>query len=206
MKCVSRASLCVVVGILFAACAGQPASPPRWLVLAPLAPVATTPMTGDPAVIVGPVDLPAYTDRASLFVLHADTELRALPDARWAEPLARNVSRVLVENLSRVLGSGEVTTLGGAARPDSLQVAVEITEFVTTEEGAAELTAVWRVLGDGGRAVLASGKIRHVDPGTGREHAAHAAALSRALAALSHEIGAALRALPPGVRGSRAER
>jgi len=183
-----------------AGCAVKPAQPVHWLVLSPLAPVTehTVPAARrDTAVLVGPIDLPAYTDRAQLLVLRNQSEMQTMPAVRWAEPLGQNFSRVLVENLSRLLATGQVTTLGGIQTPGSVQLAIEVTEFVTTVEGEARLTAYWRVLGAGGREVHAADKTHYVEALEGSDGPARASALSRALAALSRDLAEAVRSSTP---------
>lgn len=190
--------LCAIAGLLLMAggCAVTPAPPVQWLVLAPLSAPATSQgaAAAGPDVIVGPVDLPAYTARAPLLLLRNEAEMEAVADARWAEPLDSSVTRVLVENLSRLLATGRVSTLGGDEHAGGAQVAIEITEFVTTTDGEARVTAYWRVLADGGRTVRHAARSRLVEPVAAGGAVEHALALSRALATLSGDIAAAIRA------------
>ena len=191
----------LVLGVLAVAsgCVVRSPPPTQLLVLVPLGSVAASvqpPEPGPervPALVIGPIDLPAYTERAQVLTLHGDSELRAAVSARWAEPLEQNFSRVLVENLSRLLGTDEVTTLGSVHAPTALQITLEVTEFVATDAGFAVLTAYWRVLGDGGRKVLASDKTHYQEPANGSDFPALVAAMSRALAALSRDIAQALQ-------------
>lgn len=187
---------CLLALLAAGGCGVRSSPPPQLLVLAPLAhdvPVAAPLPASFAGLVVGPVDLPDYSEHTHLVILRNDSEMQVIPLTRWAEPLAANFSRVLVENLSRLLGTGQIATLGGVQAPASLQVTVEITEFVTTDAGQARLTAYWRVLGDGGRRVLASDKSSYVEAVAGSGHAAHAAALSRTIAALSEDLARAVR-------------
>ena len=199
-------NIALVLGVLAIAsgCVVRSTPPAQLLVLVPLASAAqgtaATSMKPSelgpervPALVIGPIDLPAYTERAQVLTLHGESELRAAVSARWAEPLDQNFSRVLVENLSRLLGTHEVTTLGSVHAPTALQITLEVTEFVVTDAGFAGLTAYWRVLGDGGRKVLASDKTHYQEPTNGSDFPALVAAMSRALAALSRDIALALQ-------------
>lgn len=190
-------------------CAGRRPPPAQLLMLTPLTsasmdnPAPSVRMPGRapapvPALVIGPIDLPAYTERSQVLRLHEQSELQAAVTARWAEPLEENFSRVLVENLSRLLGTGQVTSLGGVQARSALQVTVEVTEFVATDTGQATLTAYWRVLGESGRALLASNKTRYQEAATGADYPALVAAMSRTVAALSRDIARAVRGLADG--------
>lgn len=202
---VRHAILVMVVAVLCALATGctiRASSPKQLLVLSPLSDASLPQATGAaamPALVVGPINLPAYTARAQVLVLKNESEMQASASARWAEPVDESFSRVLVENLSRLLHTGRVAALGGVQAPESLQVAVEVTEFITTDAGQARLTAFWQVLGGGGRTVLAQDKMHYAAPISGEDYSARAAALSQALAALSRDIaGAVQRVIVPG--------
>ena len=110
-------AMLAIVSTLAVGCAVGVASPTQLLVLTPLtdtAPREEPSAVTLPLLIVGPVALPAYTDRTQFLVLKSAAEMQAAATARWAEPLDEGVSRVLVENLSRLLHTGRVATLGRA--------------------------------------------------------------------------------------------
>ena len=180
--------------VLANGCAVQPSRPTQLLVLAPLAtaPTATVARAARPALVIGPINLPAYSERPQVLTLHDESELLVAEAARWAEPLDKNFSRVLVENLSRLLGTDSIATLGALQSPASLQITVEVTEFVVTDAGQARLTAYWRVLGNGGRQILASHKTHYQEEAVGRDYPALVGAMSRALAALSRDLALAV--------------
>ncbi len=200
-------AMLAIVSTLAVGCAVGVASPTQLLVLTPLtdtAPREEPSAVTLPLLIVGPVALPAYTDRTQFLVLKSAAEMQAAATARWAEPLDEGVSRVLVENLSRLLHTGRVATLGRAQAADSLQVTVEVTEFITTASGQAQLTAFWQVLGDDGRTVLAQDKTQFTAAMADTDYPAQATALSEALAALSRAIADAVREIVNTARPSGA--
>jgi uncharacterized protein len=179
-------------------CAVRSVQPTQLFMLAPLArTMAGEAARGEsPPLVIGPIDLPAYTNRLQVLTLRHDTELVAATSARWAEPLDKNFSRVLIENLSRLMGTQAIATLGGLASPASLQVTLEVTEFIATEAGQANLTAYWRVLGGGGRQILVSRKTHYEEAAQGTDYPALVGAMSRTLAALSRDLAQALSAIP----------
>lgn len=189
-----------LVCVVLSACALKPSTPTRLYGLTPQLPAASVAvMDGGtmPSLVVGPVDLPAYTRRAPLLTLHGDGEYRSSSSGRWAEPLEQNVTRVLAENLSRALGTAEVSLLGAAPPGAERQVMVQFSEFVVTDQHEVRLTAYWRILDASSRNVLASGKKEQAESVSTLEDADIATGMSRALAALSGELAAALRALRP---------
>ena len=177
---------------LHSGCAIRSTAPPQLLVLTALVAPAVVNDTS-PGVVVGPISLPAYADRAQFLILKGDSEMVGAENARWVEPLAQNFSRVLVEDLSRRLATGRITSLGAAAAADSLQIALEVTDFVTTQTGEARLTVYWRILSVDGRQVLASHKSSYSESVAGNDYPAWAAAMSRMLAALSADLASAIR-------------
>jgi uncharacterized lipoprotein YmbA len=79
--------------------------------------------------------------------------------------------------------------------PLAYQVVVEVTQFLGEPGGQASLEARWSVLGRNGQAVLVRKKSSFTEPIGGEEYQALAAALSRTVAHLSHEIAASITAL-----------
>jgi uncharacterized lipoprotein YmbA len=188
------------VCIAVSACAMKPSTPTRLYGLTPQLQAASVTVTEEgamPSLVVGPVDLPAYTRRAPLLTLHGDGEYRSSSSGRWAEPLEQNVTRVLAENLSRALGTAEVSLLGSAPPGAERQVMVQFSEFVVTDQQEVRLIAYWRILDASGRNTLASGKKEQVESVSTLGDADIAAGMSRALAALSEELATAMRALRP---------
>ncbi len=177
---------------LLAGCALKPSAPARLYGLTSLVSATSATDSGKPSLVVGPIDLPAYTRRSSLLTLHGSSEYRSSAHGRWAEPLEQNVTRVLAENLSRVLGSAKVSTLGSAPPGAEQQVMVQFSEFVVNDQQEVRLIAYWRVLDAVNRNVLASGKWEQVERVSGLEDAEVVSGMSRALAGMSLELAAAL--------------
>ena len=158
---------------------------------------STTANNIGPAVLVGPVTLPAYLNRAQVVTLAGDHELVLDEVNRWAEPLQENFSRVLVENLSLLLNTPEVYAFDRrGSTPVDFQIIIDVTRFDTDAEGGAYLTVFWRVVGKDGKA-----------PSIKRKSVFHAAASSagiakileaqnRTLTEFSRELAKAIQSLP----------
>ena len=172
--------------------------PTRFYTLSPLAAAPGGAPPGSlPDLVVGlePVALPPYLDRSQL-VTRAGSNRVVLADFdSWAEPLDGLFSRVLAENLALLLGTDEVLLLPQRRLMSmDYQVEVDVTRFDVDTSGNAVLDARWWVFGRGGEKLLRSGRSRLIEPTTVDDPSAAAAALSRALGAMSQDIAGALAA------------
>jgi uncharacterized lipoprotein YmbA len=79
--------------------------------------------------------------------------------------------------------------------PLDYQVVVEVTQFLGTPSGSVSLVALWRVLGKDGREAVASRQSSFSESAGSQEYGALAAALSRTVASLSHDIATTITAL-----------
>ncbi len=96
--------------LLAAGCAGS--KPSRFYMLSPVSggPEGRAPASEcrDLAIGVGPVDFPEYLDRPQIVTRTGEDILKLAEHDRWAEPLDRNFTRVLAENLSVLLATDRV--------------------------------------------------------------------------------------------------
>ncbi len=145
---------------------------------------------------LGPISLPEYLERPALVTRVAATEIQLSPHARWAEPLEEGIERTLRLNLAALLGPRRLVShpWPPSQRPD-YAVAIDITRFELDARGDALLGARWTLRdGRSGEVFAARETSLALAAGAGGTEAG-VLALSRALAGLSHEIAAALRAL-----------
>jgi uncharacterized protein len=184
----------LAAGLALAACADS--QPTRFYTLAALPdapPEAMPALPSDLSVGVGPVTLPPYLDRPQL-VTRAGSNRMVLADFdSWAEPLQGLFARVLAENLTLLLGTDDVLSLP-QRRPMALdyQVEIDVTRFDVDSGGSAALDARWWVFGRNGDKLLRSGRSTVTEPTQVGDYTAAAAALSRALGAMSTEIAQAI--------------
>ena len=185
---------CLAAALALAGCAES--QPTRFYTLSGLAAGTgeTLPaLAPDITVGVGPVTLPAYLDRPQL-VTRAGSNRMVLADFdSWAEPLDGLFARVLADNLALLLGTDDVLLLP-QRRPTPLdyQVEVDVARFDVDADGNANLDARWWVYGRGGERLLQSGRSTITEAASPGDYAAAAAALSRALGAMSTEIAEAI--------------
>lgn len=190
----------LLLGGLVLSLAACSLTPPRAQHLYGLAPrPAASGSVGDwpanaPLVTVGPVNLPDYLRRAQILLLTDEVEYKPSAQGRWAEPLEAAVTRVMVENLATALGGGQVASLAAAPGGTRLQLTLQITEFVATDAGEVRFGGFWRLLAPDGREVRAGARFALRQPMQGGGDAAVVNAMSDALAALTPDLVAALRA------------
>jgi len=177
------------------AAAGCGASPPsRFYTLDAVAPPSTAPAARY-AVIVGPVSVPASVDRPEFVVQVAPNQVRLDEFNRWAAPLSDSIARTVAGDLAQLLASPDVATAPLAHFKPAYRVTISVQRFDSIDGQAAVLDAVWVVhQAASGRTDSGHTLAREAVQGTGFD--ALAAAHSRALATLSADVAAAIRAQP----------
>jgi hypothetical protein len=147
---------------------------------------------------VGPVKIPAYLDRPEMATRSAPDSLQFAEFDKWAEPLEKNLTRVIAENLATLLSTDRVGVFPWLNSAQvQYQVTVDITQLERMPDGKVILAARWNILGDHGENMLVIESSRFSIPIESAGYEAIASAESRAVEALSREIAAAVRSLPP---------
>jgi len=147
---------------------------------------------------VGPINIPEYLDRPQMATRSTPDSLQFAEFDKWAEPLQKNLTRVLAENLAILLSTDRVGVYPWLTGTQvQYQVTVDITQLERMPEGKVILAARWNVLGDHGDNLLLVKSSRFSIPIESAGYEAIASAESRAVEALSREIAAAVKSLPP---------
>lgn len=158
---------------------------------------ATATSDGAPAanysVVVGPVSVPAEVNRPQFTVQVAPNRVAVDEFNRWAGPLNENITRVVAENLAALLGTSQVSSLPLANFKPTFHVSIEVQRFESVPGKSATVEAVWVVQKTAGE-ISESGHSLATETVSGNGFDALAAAHSRALAKISAEIAAAIRA------------
>ena len=128
---------------LAAGCAGS-AKDTRLYVLSPVAAAAAT-APGEPvSVVVAGVRLPLYLDRSQIVTRSGDNRLELAEFDLWGGSLRQDLTRVLAENLSRLLGNPRVVAAPHDLRaPAAIRVEVEVLAFERGPDGRVRLAAKW---------------------------------------------------------------
>lgn len=145
-----------------------------------------------PRVVVEPAALPELVDRPQL-VLQADGhQVTILEQQRWAEPLRTGIPRVVAENLTRLLGTNQVSTRDDAIGTPDCRVVIDVRRFESQRGSAVSLDTLWVVSCAGAPRRTGQAQVR--EPVTGDSFDAVVAAHGRALDVVSRDIATAVRA------------
>src|ERR1700730_1601415 len=145
------------------------------------------------AVTVGPVTVPASVDQPEFVVQVASNRVELDEFDRWAAPLSDGIARAVAGNLVVLLGTPDVVTSPMANFIPTYSVTINVQRFESTRNQGVLLEAVWAVPQTTGGA-MRSGRTVAQETAQGDSYDALAAAHSRALARMSGDIAAAIRA------------
>jgi uncharacterized protein len=142
---------------------------------------------------VGPINLPEYVNRPQIVTRASQNELVLAPFDRWAEPLSDTFSRVLAENISRLMCTKNIAIFPWRVpSPPDFRVEAEVTRMDGELGKEAVLEAWWTVSGGPDKKVIESKQSKFVEPVNGPGYEALVQAQSRILAALSKEMTQAI--------------
>ena len=145
---------------------------------------------------VGPVHLPEYLDRPEIVTRINPNEIKLAELDIWAEPLQVNLTRVLVENISRLLSAEPFAVFPWGASPQiDFQIDIEMVRLDGDIAGNAFLTAQWSISNSSNKSIHISKKSQYTESVGGTGYSALVAAQSRMIGALSHDIAEAIKSL-----------
>ena len=147
----------------------------------------------DYAVAVGPVSVPTEVDRPQFTVQTAPNRVSIDEFNRWSEPLNSSIARVVAADLAVLLGTPRVVAVPLANFDPSYRVTIDIQRFESAPGKSAQVEAVWVVRKSAG-GLPVSGRTVAVETVADGSFEALASAHSRALAKVSSDIAAAVRA------------
>jgi uncharacterized protein len=190
-------SASLVVGLL--GCSSAPPAPAvQWVRLPalPQARAAATPPSARATTwqLLLPVALPGHLDRDAVLVPQGAAGLQPLGGARWAEPLRDAVPRLLLDDLSQLLGPGRVwaTPLPPGWVPER-QVRLAFTRLDVGLDGrSVQLSAGWSLSAAGTGTPMVGQAVVEV-PAASADAQALAVAHRQALWQLAQQLAAALR-------------
>jgi uncharacterized protein len=195
----------LIVPLILALLAGCSNKSTRLYVLtADVAKPAATSAQGIP-IGVGPVTLPKYLDRPQVVSRAAGNSLNQADLDQWGGDLADNITRVLATNLANLLTTDRVSLYPWPDRvPVDYQITLDVAKFEQEPDGGIVLDAFWRLVSLSSSKVLVMRRSIHRVSGapvetTGsgaadaRSYDAVAAAMSRDLETLSHDIANEIR-------------
>ena len=171
-------------------CASTP--PSRFYILHPLASAEGEDLPGvsdNLTLLVGPVELADYLDRPQIVTRSGPGKLELAEFDKWSEPLKDSIARVVVENLSSLLGTNRIAVYPmEESMPVDFQILMNVNRLDASESGEVVLDCRWRVLREEGYEVLTMQRSRITETAGSEGFEALVEAQSRALGRLSREI------------------
>jgi uncharacterized protein len=189
---VVRIARLISIAIVAAAACGCSTTPARFYTLDSTATPDGAP-AAHTAIMVGPVSVPASVDQPEFVVQVASNRVELDEFNRWAAPLSDSIARAVAGDLVVLLGTPDVATSPMANFSPAYSVTINVQRFESTRGEGALLDAVWAVHQTAGGATR-SGRTVAQETAQGDSFDALAAAHSRALARMSVDIAAAIRA------------
>jgi len=188
--------------IFFMGCASHSPSATYYL-LTPLESPAVTkeaPDDGGPVRLgVGPVVFPRYLKRPQMVSQQEDSQMAIAEFDRWAEPLADNFTRVLTENLGRLLNTDLVYPYPYKSKTRiDYHILIDIYRYNAAPGPKAELIASWTVLSGKDRSLVHKKKFEMSKNLSSGDASETVSALNAILSDFSLEIADAIKSLTAG--------
>jgi len=137
---------------------------------------------------VGPISFPDYLRRLAMVTRVSPNRIDLSDERRWAEPLDKNFTRVLSENLATLLSTQRIEKYPWALTTKvDYQVEIDVQRFETTSDGQTQLIASW-IIRDGSSTKILYASQTTAGAPAGADETSASAALSSDLATLSKEI------------------
>jgi uncharacterized lipoprotein YmbA len=153
------------------------------------------------AVLVGPVSLPATVDRPQFVVQVAPNRVELDEFNRWAAPLGDGIARAVAGDLVVLLGTPDVAAAPATNLTPAYRVTIDVQRFEMVPSESVLIDAVWTVRATADGATQSGRTVAH-EAVQGASYDELAAGHSRALAQVSADIAAAIRALAASSRAS----
>jgi uncharacterized lipoprotein YmbA len=184
-----------LTAILFG-CVGSEALPSRYTLTSRLPPsAARRPSNPEISVLVRPAQVPLFLMPLALTVRRADNRVEQVPDARWAEPLDRGISRVMAENLEGLGVSAASLPIAGQPPSARYAVTLRLDHFEGSRAGDVAVQGTWDLaLADSDAALLRRTFTFSTLYGAPGDYAALVRALSTQLGEVSARVAQTVRA------------
>lgn len=188
--------ICAMIGIfMLIGCGSTP--PTAFYTLSPLNTSLQTAQTGvshSDIIGVGPITIPEFLDRPQIVTRTTANRLDIDEFHRWGGSLQEDFTRVLIENLSRLLATHQVHGYPSSEPLDlRYRFAIDVQQFDGRPGKEVTLNAIWTLLDESTGKPLITKRFEHLSPVASSDYEALVAAHSTALAALSLELANAIR-------------
>ena len=154
----SRVAIVLAISALVAGCASLlGGSPPitYYALTSTSSGDGTRPPADNRIIAVQTARLPEYLNQKGIVTRTEANELDVAANSQWAGTLDDNITKVIVADLSKLLGTARIVAYPvSAALPVDRVVQIDISRFEAESGGNVRLSAQWIIFGDGGRSYV----------------------------------------------------
>jgi len=187
-----RITQLISIALATALAAGCSTAPSRFYSLSSTSTADGTPAM-PAAVMVGPVTIPASVDQPEFVVQVAPNRVEVDEFNRWVSPLNDGIARAVAGDLVVLLGTPNVASSQLANFTPDYRVTIDVQRFESTKGQGVTFEAVWTVRKTASGATRSARTVAS-ETAQGQGFDALAAAHSQAIAKMSGDIAAAIRA------------
>ncbi len=185
---------CIAALAMLSACAGAP--PVRYFTLddgrPPLSRSSTT-----PGIAVIRAQLPDLIDRSRLVLRTEGNHLTLSDQYRWAEPLRREIPRLIAKDLGELLDSSRVAALPAedAGFAVDFKLALDFQQFDAVVGQGVDVDVLWRIEHRSGKSIVGRSSFRQPLSGAANDIPTVVSAQRQALRRVATEIAKDIAAL-----------
>ncbi len=184
----------LLAAVALAGCGSSPKT--NFYTLSPAASPARADAKASYSVALGAVAVPEGIDRPQMVLRTGANQVTIAEFERWAGPLRDEIARAIAGNLTQLLGGASVFAYPQSASVEAgVKVLIDVQRFDSALGDAATIEVLWQVRPARGQPKSGRSSVREAADGAG--YGALVAAHARALAAVSRDIAAAIRATMP---------
>lgn len=184
--------LAVAVLSIFGGCGTTP--PARFYAITST--ISALPLAADPTgaiVTIGPVQIPEYLDRPQIVTVTGTNELILGEYDLWAGSLKDDINRVLIENVSSLLGGAVSVASWKTPLRNANKVPVSIVRIDAIPGKSVTLKAQWTVFAKDSRTPAAFKDATIAEPLTGTDYRSVVAAMSKVVSELSSLVAVSVK-------------
>ena len=182
-----------------AGCLGGPSAPTNFYMLSPLSPsqAGTSAATAEGRIRIGleTVVVPEYLNRNEIVVNLDNTAYQLAEFNQWTEPLSDNLTRVLAENLTNLLGDDSIAVFlsSDSSIPLDYRLEIDVIRLDGNLGDQVTLIAQWALLGNEEDDLKLMRRSEYQEPAADKTYKALVLAQSRAVDKLSRDIAAGIK-------------
>ena len=199
MKLLQKRFVTLVLTFLVAwavsGCLGAQKPPPDYYMLYPGPSTEFTGLESGVTIGIGPFYLAPHLNRLQIVARESNTRLKMSESHQWAAPLKDTIYNIISVRLAAELNTSRIYEVPSRQkRILDYRVGIDIMQLVGELGGDVKLVSRWVITSGDGKKELISHTSRIVEPTGSDDYEAYVEAQSRALIALSKEIGDAIKA------------